>query len=78
MTDEMERCTAAGMDDLLVKPLELARLCELLDRYGFRDGATLEAGAAAAAPLAGGKRARRRSPSTSSSSAPSSATIGNS
>ena len=36
MTDEMERCTAAGMDGLLVKPLELTRLCEILDRNGFR------------------------------------------
>jgi len=50
MTDEMERCTAAGMNDLLVKPLELARLCELLDRYGFR--AALAADAPAAAVLA--------------------------
>ncbi|MBX5460195.1 MAG: response regulator [Steroidobacteraceae bacterium] len=39
MTDEVERCTAAGMDGLLVKPLELSRLCEILDRYGFRAGA---------------------------------------
>jgi signal transduction histidine kinase/CheY-like chemotaxis protein len=38
MTDEMERCTAAGMDAMLAKPLELARLCEILDRYGFRSG----------------------------------------
>jgi two-component system sensor histidine kinase/response regulator len=36
MTDELERCTAAGMDALLVKPLELPKLCEILDRYGFR------------------------------------------
>jgi signal transduction histidine kinase/CheY-like chemotaxis protein len=36
MTNEMERCTGAGMDALLIKPLELPRLCELLDRYGFR------------------------------------------
>ncbi len=39
MTDEMERCTAAGMDALLVKPLELPRLCEILDRHGFRPAA---------------------------------------
>ncbi|MEP7243644.1 MAG: response regulator [Gammaproteobacteria bacterium] len=49
MTDELERCTAAGMDGLLVKPLELNRLCEILDRYGFRSGV---APAAAAAPVA--------------------------
>ena len=36
MTDERERCTAAGMDGLMIKPLELSRLCELLDAYGFR------------------------------------------
>jgi two-component system, sensor histidine kinase and response regulator len=40
MTDQMERCTAAGMDAMLAKPLELARLCEILDRYGFRAGVT--------------------------------------
>ena len=39
MTDELERCTSAGMDALLVKPLELPRLCELLDRHGFRPAA---------------------------------------
>jgi two-component system sensor histidine kinase/response regulator len=38
MTDELERCTAAGMDAMLAKPLELPRLCETLDRYGFRTG----------------------------------------
>jgi len=42
MTDELERCTAAGMDALLVKPLELPRLCEILDRYGFRPAAPEE------------------------------------
>jgi two-component system sensor histidine kinase/response regulator len=36
MTDELGRCTDAGMDALLVKPLELPKLCEILDRYGFR------------------------------------------
>ena len=41
MTDELERCTAAGMDALLVKPLELPRLCELLDRHGFRPAAAM-------------------------------------
>jgi CheY-like chemotaxis protein len=50
MTDEMDRCTAAGMDALLVKPLELPRLCELLDRYGFRP-APPEASSAPAAPV---------------------------
>ena len=48
MTDELERCTAAGMDALLVKPLELPRLCEMLDRYGFRPAAPEEAQAVVA------------------------------
>ena len=52
MTDEMERCTAAGMDAMLAKPLELARLCEILDRYGFRAGVTSEAAPEPAVPEA--------------------------
>jgi PAS domain S-box-containing protein len=35
MTGEQERCLAAGMDDLLIKPLEELRLRETLDKYGF-------------------------------------------
>jgi len=50
MTDEMERCTAAGMDAVLGKPLELPRLCEILDRYGFRTGVEVAAPAKPAAP----------------------------
>jgi CheY-like chemotaxis protein len=50
MTDELERCTAAGMDGLLVKPLELPKLCEILDRYGLRMSAPGEP-EAPAAPL---------------------------
>jgi len=38
MTDELERCTAAGMNGLLAKPLEIGRLREILDRYGLRAG----------------------------------------
>jgi two-component system sensor histidine kinase/response regulator len=52
MTDELERCTAAGMNGLLVKPLELTRLCEILDRYGFRSGVAADA-AAATEPVVG-------------------------
>jgi len=33
MTDELDRCLAAGMDELLTKPLESARLCDTLARY---------------------------------------------
>jgi CheY-like chemotaxis protein len=36
MTDELERCLAAGMDGLLTKPLEPTRLRETLERYGLR------------------------------------------
>jgi len=41
MTDEIERCTSAGMDSVLAKPLELPRLCEVLDRFGFRSNVAL-------------------------------------
>jgi CheY-like chemotaxis protein len=37
MTDELERCLAAGMDGLLTKPLQPLRLREILDRYGLGD-----------------------------------------
>jgi CheY-like chemotaxis protein len=44
MTDELERCTAAGMNGLLAKPLEIGRLREILDRYGLRsDDSTVAA-----------------------------------
>jgi CheY-like chemotaxis protein len=51
MTDEMERCTAAGMDAVLGKPLELPRLCEILDRYGFRTGMETAQAVKPTAPL---------------------------
>jgi len=35
MTDELERCLAAGMDGLLTKPLEPLRLGEILARHGL-------------------------------------------
>jgi CheY-like chemotaxis protein len=35
MTDELERCRDAGMDGMLTKPIEPARLCELLERFGL-------------------------------------------
>jgi two-component system, sensor histidine kinase and response regulator len=42
MTDELERCIAAGMDGLLTKPLEPVRLSEALARHGLaRDGAAI-------------------------------------
>ncbi|MGH8261340.1 MAG: response regulator, partial [Steroidobacteraceae bacterium] len=46
MTDELERCIAAGMDGLLTKPLEPMRLGEVLDRHGLGNG-----GMIAPAPL---------------------------
>jgi two-component system, sensor histidine kinase and response regulator len=36
MTDELDRCVAAGMDGLLTKPLEPLRLREVMDRHGLR------------------------------------------
>lgn len=33
LASERERCRAAGIDDLLLKPLDLARLLAMLDRY---------------------------------------------
>jgi signal transduction histidine kinase/DNA-binding response OmpR family regulator len=36
MTDELERCLAAGMDGLLTKPLEFERLREALIKYSIR------------------------------------------
>ena len=45
MTDELERCLAAGMDGLLTKPLQPLRLREILDRHGLggvRDAAARE------------------------------------
>jgi signal transduction histidine kinase/DNA-binding response OmpR family regulator len=35
MAGQLERCTEAGMDGFLTKPLELVRLREVLDRYGL-------------------------------------------
>jgi two-component system, sensor histidine kinase and response regulator len=35
MTDELDRCLAAGMDGLLTKPLQPLRLREVLDRHGL-------------------------------------------
>ncbi len=44
MTDELERCIAAGMDGLLTKPLEPVRLGETLARHGLAgEGATITA-----------------------------------
>jgi PAS domain S-box-containing protein len=46
MTDELERCTAAGMDGLLTKPLEPIRLRQMLDEHGLGGAAGVRAGAA--------------------------------
>lgn len=34
-SDELARCTAAGMNGLLTKPLDIARLRQTLDRFGL-------------------------------------------
>ena len=38
MTGDLQRCTDAGMDALLTKPLEEARLREILERFGLMTG----------------------------------------
>jgi two-component system, sensor histidine kinase and response regulator len=43
MTDELDRCLAAGMDGLLTKPLQPLRLRETLERHGL--GTVRETGA---------------------------------
>jgi two-component system sensor histidine kinase/response regulator len=45
MTDEVERCLAAGMNAVLAKPLEIGKLRELLEQHGFRAGGTAPAAA---------------------------------
>ena len=35
MSGQLERCTEAGMDGFLTKPIDIARLSETLDRYGL-------------------------------------------
>jgi two-component system, sensor histidine kinase and response regulator len=54
MTDELDRCLAAGMDGLLTKPLQPLRLREVLDRHGLgaaRDGARSQPACTVAAAL---------------------------
>ena len=50
--DELARCTAAGMDGLLTKPLDIARLRQALDRFGIARR-TLEVPANCAAVISG-------------------------
>lgn len=51
MTDELARCTDAGMDGLIPKPLEIGRLRELLETHGLRgEGVAAAAIPAVAAP----------------------------
>jgi CheY-like chemotaxis protein len=40
MTGQLERCLEAGMDAYLTKPLEISRLREMLDQYGFAQKGT--------------------------------------
>jgi len=50
MIGELERCTAAGMDALLTKPLEESRLREVLKQIGAPDPSLSPPGSAGAAP----------------------------
>jgi two-component system sensor histidine kinase/response regulator len=68
MSGQRERCLAAGMDELLIKPLEIARLQEVLDHFGLRidpgalslDEAAVEELVSAPARVAAVDRARLR------------------
>jgi two-component system sensor histidine kinase/response regulator len=51
-SDELARCTAAGMNGLLTKPLDIARLRQALDRFGLARR-TLELSALSAAEAGG-------------------------
>jgi CheY-like chemotaxis protein len=48
MSGQLERCLAAGMDGFLTKPIDIARLHEMLERYGLGSGAGANATAQAA------------------------------
>jgi two-component system sensor histidine kinase/response regulator len=48
MTGQLERCLAAGMDGFLTKPLEVARLREVLDRFGLTSATDRSVGGDAA------------------------------
>jgi two-component system sensor histidine kinase/response regulator len=55
-SDELARCTAAGMNGLLTKPLDIARLRQTLDRFGLaRRTLEMPAPSAAAAGAAAGE-----------------------
>jgi CheY-like chemotaxis protein/HPt (histidine-containing phosphotransfer) domain-containing protein len=49
-SDELARCTAAGMNGLLTKPLDITRLRQALDRFGLARR-TLESSSAAAGQI---------------------------
>ena len=50
MTGEVERCLQAGMDGLLTKPLEEARLREVLERFGLGPSSVEQAPAVISSP----------------------------
>jgi two-component system sensor histidine kinase/response regulator len=55
-SDELARCTAAGMNGLLTKPLDIARLRQTLDRFGLaRRTLEMPTPSAAAAGAAAGE-----------------------
>jgi CheY-like chemotaxis protein len=35
MSGQLERCLEAGMDGLLTKPIDIDRLCEVMERFGL-------------------------------------------
>jgi PAS domain S-box-containing protein len=51
MTDELDRCRAAGMDGMLTKPLQPQRLREILDRHGLGNPRSAARDTASTQPL---------------------------
>ena len=47
---DRERCLAAGMDDVLGKPVQLEHLTQTVEKYTSRDGRSLDAEAAPSSP----------------------------
>src|SRR5262249_13017064 len=58
--DERERCMTAGMDDYLTKPIDIGRLCGLVEEWtrSGGEGASAASGSGAASPAAAATQRR--------------------